>query len=161
MIVSLATTDAKAATGEELFAENCASCHIGSAESQERVAPPIFGVRDHYIKAYPEKDDFINAITDWLAKPEAGKSIMPGAISKFELMPQLEIAKEDAHEIAEYLYKGDFKQPEWYQEHYRQEHGDGQGMGQGHGKGKGHGMKNGEGHGQTGGWWKRLFGSDE
>ncbi len=133
--------------GEELYQAQCASCHgaTGGMDMSKRLAPPIAGVRMHYISAHPDKDEFVAAVSGWLASQDEAKSLMPGAIRQFKLMPPLEIAIEDAEKIAAYIYAGDIDKPEGFDKHVEEMHGK-QGMGQGmHGKGK-YGMGQGKGH---------------
>lgn len=125
--------------GEKLYQAQCAACHgaTGGMDMSKRLAPPIAGVRMHYISAHPEKDDFVAAVSGWLASQDESKSLMPGAIRQFKLMPPLEIALEDAEKIAAYIYAGDIEKPEGFDKHVAQMHGK-KGMGQGmYGKGKG------------------------
>jgi len=145
-----------ASDGAELFQENCAVCHGGDAVENERVAPPIVGIRNHYIQQFPEEAEFKAAIADWLKEPDEAKSHMPGAISKFGLMPALEVSDEDAVQIAEYLYAGDLEKPGWYDAHAQKEHGK-QMMGkQKMGKGEMQGMRHQRGEPRW--WWQRLWG---
>ena len=161
----LMTSSSWASDGAELFEENCASCHLGSGSQSERTAPPIFGVRNHYIQAYPKKEEFVSAVVKWLEEPNEAASLMPGAISRFELMPQIEVSADDAEKIAEYIHAGDFNEPGWYKEHYKQEHGENKfmqkGMGKAMSKGNGHGKRHGQNHEGKGGFMNWLFGSDD
>ena len=118
--------------GEKLYQAQCAACHgaTGGMDMSKRLAPPIAGVRMHYISAHPEKDDFVAAVSGWLASQDESKSLMPGAIRQFKLMPPLEIALEDAEKIAAYIYAGDIEKPEGFDKHVEQMHGK-KGMGQG------------------------------
>ncbi len=94
---------------------------------QKRIAPPIAGVRMHYLSVHQDKDSFVNAVTSWLEKPDANKSLMPGAIRHFNLMPPVSAPKEDAKIIAEYIFNGEIDMPAGYKEHYQQMHGNKQG----------------------------------
>ena len=118
--------------GEKLYKAQCASCHgaTGGMDMNKRLAPPIAGVRMHYISAHPDKDAFVTAISGWLASQDETKSLMPGAIRKFKLMPPLEIALEDAEKIAAYIYAGKLEKLEGFDKHVEQMHGK-KGMGKG------------------------------
>lgn len=123
--------------GKKLYKAQCAACHgaTGGMDMNKRIAPPIAGVRMHYINAHPEKDAFVTAVSGWLANQDETKSLMPGAIKQFKLMPPLEIALEDAEKIAAYIYAGEIDKPEGFDKHVEQMHGK-KGMGKGmHGKG--------------------------
>ncbi len=111
--------------GEKLYKTNCAVCHgtTGGMDMGKRVAPPVIAIRMHYIKTYSDEDSFVTAVSEWVEKPEEERSMMRGAIRKFNLMPAISIPKEDAEKIAAYIYAGDLESPEGYQKHYEKKHG--------------------------------------
>ncbi len=130
--------------GEKLFKATCNACHgiaVGGMDMDKRIAPPIVGVRKHYLDAHPDKESFVKAITSWLEKQSPEKSLMPGAIQKFKLMPPLSVPKEDAEKIAAYLYAGNIEVPEGFEKHEQEMHGmDKKGMAM-MGMGKEHNMQ--------------------
>ena len=127
--------------GRQLYEQNCAVCHgvTGGMDMSKRLAPPIMGVKMHYTKKHPDKESFVAAVVSWLEKPEADKSLMKGAIRKFNLMPTITVSAGDAEKIATYMFEGTLEKPEGFDEHVKKKHG-GKGMkGHHHGKGKGKG----------------------
>ncbi len=112
-------------TGEQLYKTNCAVCHGGSGDykSTKRVAPPIAAVRMHYINTYSDKDSFIQAITEWVEKPEESNTLMKGAIRKFNIMPQLAVPTEDSEKIAAYIFEGNIEKPKGFEAHIKEKHG--------------------------------------
>jgi len=46
-------------------------------------------VRSRYLRAFPQKKDFIHYLSEWVHHPSKENSIMLDAIEKHELMPQL------------------------------------------------------------------------
>ena len=116
--------------GEKLFGQYCNVCHgmSGGMNKEKRIAPPIAGVRMHYMSVHAEKEPFINAITSWLEKPDESKSLMPGAIQHFKLMPPIAVPKEEAKKIAAFIYDGNIPTPAGYQQHFNQMHGKQKGM---------------------------------
>lgn len=109
-------------TGIALFQEHCATCHVKQPDSP-RQAPPIFAVKNHYLPTYADKASFTKAVAAWLKAPAKERSLMPGAIRRFELMPPVEVSDADARKIAEFIYDAKFDVPGWYRQHYRQQHG--------------------------------------
>ncbi len=109
---------------EHLFKIYCDVCHgmTGGMNMAKRVAPPIAAVRMHYIGRHPDKKSFIKAISGWVAKQDPGKSLMRGAIRRFNIMPPVPVSKEHAMKIADYIYEGKLQQPAGMQEHVRQQH---------------------------------------
>ena len=127
--------------GEKLFKTHCASCHgaeAGNMDLSKRVAPPIAAVRMHYIGPYPDESSFVEAVSSWVENQDESKTLMQGAIRRFNIMPPLTIPKEDSRKIASYIYAGDIEEPEGFKQHVEEEHGSrakGKGMyGQGQGQ---------------------------
>jgi hypothetical protein len=105
-IFLLSPTIWSADMGTLLFNGNCATCHhLNKASS----APTIFEVRKRYLKAFPNKKDFIEYMSNWVVKPKKETSLMQDKILKYGLMPELGYDKSTIKEIADYIYKGDIK----------------------------------------------------
>ena len=107
--------------GKSLFESLCMSCHVVSG--QPTIAPPVFGMKNHVMQAYPGREDFINYIVLQVKQPDASRSLMPGAVRRFGVMPPLSYPEEQVREIAAFLFDTDFKMPGWYRKHYQAEHG--------------------------------------
>ncbi len=110
---------------EQLYKTHCSSCHgnTGGMNMSKRIAPPIAAVRMHYIGPYSDKAAFVSAIVNWVEKQDARKSLMPGAIRRFGIMPPVKIARDDVEKIAAYIYKGSIEKPVGFDEHVEQRHG--------------------------------------
>lgn len=111
--------------GAHLYKHYCSTCHglKGGMDMRQRVAPPIAAVRFHYIGAYPDKTSFVAAVTDWVAKQDENKSMMRGAIRRFNIMPPIAVSQEDAEKIAHYIYAGELDKPAGFDEHVKEMHG--------------------------------------
>ena len=111
--------------GEKLYKTYCSACHgvTGGMDMSKRVAPPVIAVRMHYLGPYPDKAAFVAAVANWLEKPDESKTLMPGAIRKFKLMPAVPVARGDAEKIATYIYEGKLESPAGFEEHYEEMHG--------------------------------------
>lgn len=122
---SLASDSNKENEGEALYKTHCSSCHgnTGGMDMHKRVAPPIVAVRMHYIGTYPDKSSFVLAVSQWVEKQDASQSLMRGAIRRFNIMPPISIAKEDAEKIAAYIFDGDIEKPAGYDQHHKERHG--------------------------------------
>ena len=122
-----ASAELKAATSEghpgaKVYQTYCMACHV--AEGKAVIAPPIFAVKDHVIKAYPERDAFIARVVSWAKAPNGDDLLMPGAAKKFGVMPAMPyLADADLNAVAEFLYDTDLGKPDWYKAHYEAEHG--------------------------------------
>ena len=121
--VVLAANDVE--QGEKLYQTYCSVCHgaTGGMDMSKRVAPPIVAVRMHYIGPYPDKAAFVAAVANWVEKQEASKTLMPGAIRKFNIMPPVSISRQDAEKIAAYIYQGDIEKPAGFDKHFEEMHG--------------------------------------
>lgn len=116
--------------GETMTKALCMVCHGDSQAGQQRLAPPMMMVKSRYQTL--GKDEMVKAIAQWVKKPDAKKSRMPGAINNFGIMPPLALPDADLEAIATYISKTKFTMPA----------GCGPGQGQGAGKGKGGGGGN-------------------
>ena len=110
-------------SGKELFNTLCLSCHtINPNKGITKVAPPIFAVIKHVKSAYPQREDFVQQIIDWVEYPDKDVSLMRGAIKKFGLMPKLPYKQEEVRKVAEFLYDKKSTLPTWYKKHYEEKH---------------------------------------
>ncbi|MDH3355053.1 MAG: cytochrome c [Chromatiales bacterium] len=107
--------------GREIFKSLCMTCHK-IERSPQQVAPPIFAMKDHYLRKHPDKASFVHAVTNWLIKPSKDKALMPGAIRKFNLMPKPAVSTDEAAQVATFLFELNLNEPDWYQKHYKQDH---------------------------------------
>ncbi len=97
--------------GYELMKQKCYLCHFEKPDTSKRdqmIAPPMLRVQEHYKPAYPNKGEFVNAITSIVKNPSEAKTLMPGAIKKFKLMPKLIYEDAELRLIAETIYDYDF-----------------------------------------------------
>jgi cytochrome c len=118
-------SDGDTKQGEHLYKTFCSSCHglSGGMDMRQRVAPPIAAVRFHYIGTYPDKTSFVTAITNWVEKQDENKSLMRGAIRRFNIMPPISISREDTQKIASYIYTGNIEKPPGFDKHVEEMHG--------------------------------------
>lgn len=92
---------------EVLIEQYCYACHSPKMRGQKRLAPPFQMVKMHYLRDHETKEQFTEAISSWVKEPDADRSIMPGALNRFGLMPPMMIKDEDLRLIADYLYDAD------------------------------------------------------
>jgi hypothetical protein len=103
----------------------CMTCHrAADTHDQQMVglAPPMWGVRDHYLKHHPDQDAFVAEMTKYIQKPDAQRSLMKGAIERFGVMMPLGLPEEQVAEIAKLIYVGDvISEPSWWEAHQQEE----------------------------------------
>ncbi len=109
------------ADGKALYQSLCSSCHV--PEGQPTLAPPLFGMKNHILGSYPAREDFINYVVNWVKNPDASRSLMPGAVMRFGVMPTFPYEKDQVRAVAAFIFDSDLTMPGWYQQHYQQQHG--------------------------------------
>lgn len=112
------------AEGEQVFGDVCYACHGITDEETDRIAPPVFTVKNRYSKL-GDREDFVAAVSAYAFDPTEETALMKGAISKFGMMPNVGITEEEALAVAEYLFATDFSLPDWAQAHMDEKHSDG------------------------------------
>lgn len=98
----------------KLMSQTCFTCHNPDMEIDNRVAPPLFKIREHYLDDETTQDEFVKNITHFINNPTEENSIMPGAVRNFGLMPKMTFKDEDIKLIAAYLFENDVASDEWY-----------------------------------------------
>jgi cytochrome c551/c552 len=87
-----------------LFYGNCIACH---GEVGQKVAPHLSEVKGYYLLKYPEKEEFVSNMAQWLSNPNEENAQDKEAIKKYKLMPYLSIDLETLTKIATYIYDND------------------------------------------------------
>ncbi|MEN2282255.1 c-type cytochrome [Algoriphagus sp. SE2] len=101
-----------------LLKKHCYQCHNPNTTSHDEIlAPPLFGIKSHYKKAYPESEQFIRTMVDFVKNPMEEKALMKGPIKRFGLMKNPELNQEDIQIIVEYLESNDLEKPVWFEQH--------------------------------------------
>lgn len=107
--------------GKAKFNTLCTACHKNSF-TDPMLAPPMAMVKDHYSQFFKEdKAGFVSAVAEWVKNPTQEKTMMPGAIRNFKIMPPLPLPDEDLEAIATYLFEEEIPAPSNFREHVRQE----------------------------------------
>lgn len=107
--------------GYNLMKNNCYVCHNPNTASHDDIlAPPFKAVKMHYTGQYDRKEEFVNAMVDWVQNPDEEKALMFGAVKRFNVMPKLPLPTEDLEKIATYIYENDVDEPEWMEEHMKE-----------------------------------------
>lgn len=113
-----------------LFKQKCYACHSVTTKSyDEIIAPPMIAVKKRYSMQFDNKEDFVNAVVAYASDPKAENALMIGAVNQFKTMPKQAFSEEDLKKIATYIYENKIETPEWFEEHFQQNHKNGQGMG--------------------------------
>jgi hypothetical protein len=123
-MISEPLTEEQAREAQQLMATHCYLCHSPNApELEGRIAPPMVGIKGHYLQAYPERADFIKGMVDFVNHPTLDKTLMPGAVKRFGVMPYQDYPKGVAEKIAAYLYDYQIEEPDWFASHWESNQG--------------------------------------
>lgn len=106
-------------SGKELLELYCYTCHSPEANHDNRIAPPMFAVKKHYIEEGMSRSEFVKSIQSWINEPIAANSKMPGAMRRFGLMPKQQFPEDAVQKISEYLYDNELERPGWFKNHKR------------------------------------------
>lgn len=110
--------------GVASMATHCQTCHaVGELAMEEMLAPPLWGVRAHYLAKYSEPEAFVAAMTDFILKPSTEKSLMPQAVAHYGLKAPVSLNEDKIREVAWAIYAGQAERPPWSRE-YRKRHRD-------------------------------------
>lgn len=106
-----------------LLKKNCYACHNpNTASHDEIIAPPLQGIKEHYLKAYPSREAFTAAMESFVSNPLAEKALMKGPVKRFGLMPKPAVSDEDLQKIIAYIQDNKLETPTWWGEHTKGGH---------------------------------------
>ncbi|HRE59262.1 MAG TPA: DUF3365 domain-containing protein [Candidatus Kapabacteria bacterium] len=111
----------KVREGFVLLEQTCFSCHSPNASMDNNIAPTIAAIKTSYMTQNPSLEEFTNDLTTFLTNPSVETSKMPDAITKYNLMPTMNIHKEQIASIAAYMYYTPIEKPEWGNKEYQEE----------------------------------------
>lgn len=106
--------------GLTLLKKNCYQCHNPNTTSHDEIlAPPLFGIKSHYKKAFPESDQFIKNMIEFVENPLEEKALMKGPIKRFGVMKNPVVSQEDLKIIVEYIESNDLEKPVWFEQQHQ------------------------------------------
>lgn len=112
--------------GKAIFDKNCSVCH--SVNPPPKSAPPIVPMASRYHLQFKSKTEGVNHLVAYLKSPDRKKAVDPQAVTRFGLMPALQLPEEELQAVAG-----------WVWEQYNPAMGRGRGFG---GQGQGQGQMN-------------------
>ncbi|NJM09963.1 MAG: hypothetical protein HC883_03480 [Bdellovibrionaceae bacterium] len=96
------------------------ACHTppGSGGNQtERIAPPPFAIKAHYLDHFKDMDTFSKAMARYLLNPNKNDSMMPEASSNFGTMNKMAYSGGEYRELAKYIFTTEFPEPPGFARH--------------------------------------------
>lgn len=119
------STQEDALKGKELMEAKCYVCHGPKASEENRIAPPMVAIKARYLKGTPTKEEFADAIWNFVENPTLEKGKMKGALKRFGVMPYQPYDEDDIRNISNFIYDFKIEEPEWFKEHWEKGHGAG------------------------------------
>ena len=111
-------------TAAQLIKNNCFTCHNpGATSHDDMLAPPLVGMKYKYQQAFPQKEQFIYNMTNFIANPIKENAIMSGPIRRFGIMPKSVLKPTEIQAVVTYLYDNKVEEPKWFSTHFEEEHG--------------------------------------
>lgn len=110
--------------GEMLMEKNCLTCHGNGTSHDNILAPPMKGVKNHYLTDDMTENEFIDLIVNWVSNPTEENAKMPGAVNRFGVMPKQDFNQDEVKAIATYIFNNDMPKPQWFDQHMKDQHGE-------------------------------------
>ena len=110
--------------GKVLMETNCLVCHGNGTSHDDILAPPMKGVKNHYLSEGMTEKEFVTEIQNWVANPTKENSQMPGAVNRFGVMPKQEFSPDEVAAIATYMFNNEMPKPVWFDQHMKDQHGE-------------------------------------
>lgn len=110
--------------GKKILETECYICHNPKNSEESMIAPPMIAIKKHYIDTNTTKEEFTEALIQWIIDPET-ESKMPAAHKRFGPMPYIPYPADAVAQIAEYLYDYEIEKPFWFDAHFKEQHGKG------------------------------------
>lgn len=107
--------------GKRILEQECYMCHNPKASRTEMIAPPMQAIKLHYIDSNTTKEEFTEALLNWVNNPET-ESKMPDAHKNFGVMPYMPTPGDAIKMVAEYLYDNEIERPDWFDGHFQKSH---------------------------------------
>lgn len=111
--------------GKKIMEMQCYVCHNPATPEENRIAPPMIAIKNHYKKNNISKENFVKEIQKFIKNPVVENSKMPGAVKKFGLMPRQYFSESAIRQIAEYMYDNELERPVGFDENHKNIKGNG------------------------------------
>lgn len=111
--------------GNALLKTHCYACHNPeSTDHDNMLAPPLAGVKYKYTSLYPNREEFIAKMGDFIQHPSKENAVMKGPVRRFGLMPTSTLkTKKEIYEIVAFIYDNELDVPDWFPAHFEDKHG--------------------------------------
>ncbi|ADE54322.1 c-type cytochrome [Coraliomargarita akajimensis] len=101
--------------GARLLRLYCLTCHgVDDKREDQLLAPPLWGVREHYIRVHKTPEAFVTAMVDFMNEPSREKSLMPCSLDRYGLMQAMPLTDEQLRATAVAIFAGQIQRPTWW-----------------------------------------------
>lgn len=101
--------------GRRLLKLYCLTCHgVDGKREDQLMAPPLLGVREHYIRQHSTPEAFVSSMVDFMAHPTVEKSLMQCSLERYGLMQMMPLTDEQLRATAIAIYAGQIERPSWW-----------------------------------------------
>ena len=109
MVVALTSLVEAAQSAEGLYDAKCAMCHTKTrpTDMSKVVAPALMGVMRHIKMAYPNKDEAVKFMVDYILDPQKANAIcMPHKFERFGFMPSQKgnVTQDELKKITAWMF---------------------------------------------------------
>ncbi len=87
-------------SAQDFYRKQCGFCHT----QEELIAPDMNKIKAMYLKKYPDKEAFVQAIVKFVENPNKKDAIYKDGIENFMDMPKMPFKKEQIKGVASYIY---------------------------------------------------------
>ncbi|CAH8283208.1 uncharacterized protein DUF3365 [Mariniflexile fucanivorans] len=115
--------------GKKLMETNCYVCHNPAASEEDRIAPAMVAVKNHYIDSNTSKEEFIAKMQAWIKNPNKDDAKMVGSVDRFGVMPKTPYPEKTIEQIADYMFDNDIEGSKDFEKHFNEEIGTGNAQG--------------------------------
>ncbi|PXA03052.1 hypothetical protein DDZ13_14135 [Coraliomargarita sinensis] len=108
--------------GVALMGTHCHTCHgVGESRMDAMLAPPLWGVRAHYLARHSDPEDFVDAMTAFVQKPRMESSLLLFEVARYGLKAPVSLSEAEIRSVSWAIYAGRVERPSWSRE-YRKRH---------------------------------------
>lgn len=91
----------------------CTSCHSEPSPASLQLAPPLYIVKNNYLKKTKNESDFVEKMVQFITYPTHEQAELHAEIEQYGLMDPVGYSKEELQSIAVFLYHNNLNKPDW------------------------------------------------
>lgn len=105
-----------------LLEKNCYACHNPNTKSHDEIlAPPLAGIKQRYLNASSDREEFINKMSAFVQQPSDSIALMKWPVKRFGVMPKPVVSPEEINAIVQYIHDNEIPEPAWHKDHHQKQ----------------------------------------